>query len=49
MQLTNQTNDPESQTTGFPGLRSWRVVYALVTIIFFIYVALLAMLTRWHP
>ena len=37
----------ESEMTGLPGIRSWRVVYALVVAILTCYVVLLTMLTRW--
>jgi len=45
---TDQPADTESETTGLPGVRSWRMVYALVAIIFILYVVLLTALTRWY-
>ena len=38
--------DPESQSTGLPGLKSWRTVYLIVTAIFVLWVVLLAALSR---
>jgi hypothetical protein len=37
---------PNDETTGFPGLRTWRGVYTFVLITFVIWVALLIALTR---
>ena len=39
--------DPESETTGLPRPRSWRGVYLLVTGVFVLWVALLALFMRW--
>ena len=36
----------ESETTGFPGLRSWSSVYLLVIGVFVLWVALLVVLQR---
>lgn len=44
----DEQSDPESQTTGFPGLRSWRAVYTLVTLILLTYIVLLSILTRMY-
>jgi hypothetical protein len=38
--------DAESDSTGLPGLRTWRSVYVLVSIVLAAYVVLLAVLTR---
>ncbi len=35
------------EETGVPGLRSWRAVYLFVFGCFLVWVALLAVLTRW--
>lgn len=40
-------DDAESETTGLPGIRTWRAVYATVVAVIACYVALLTMLTRW--
>ncbi len=37
---------PDDETTGLPGFRSWRAVYAFVLGVFILWVALLAMLTE---
>lgn len=37
---------PNDEKTGFPGLRTWRGVYAFVLITFAVWVALLIALTR---
>ncbi len=37
---------PESETTGLPGLRTWRAVYWLVAGVFAAVVGLLTMLSR---
>jgi hypothetical protein len=37
---------PNDETTGFPGLRTWRGVYTFVLVIFVVWVALLIALTR---
>jgi hypothetical protein len=37
---------PSDETTGFPGLRTWRGVYAFVLVVFAIWIALLIALTR---
>jgi hypothetical protein len=36
---------PSDETTGFPGLRTWRGVYTFVLVTFAIWVALLILLT----
>jgi hypothetical protein len=38
--------DAESETTGLPGLRTWRAVYIFIVVIFCIWVGLLAALAR---
>jgi hypothetical protein len=42
----NQPEDTESETTGLPGLRTWRNVYLIVTAIFILWVGLLVALER---
>jgi hypothetical protein len=37
---------PSDETTGFPGLRTWRSVYALVLITFGVWILLLLALTK---
>jgi hypothetical protein len=37
---------PNDDTTGFPGLRTWRGVYACVLAVFAIWIVLLIALTR---
>jgi hypothetical protein len=37
---------PNDDTTGFPGLRTWRGVYTFVLVVFAIFVVLLIALTR---
>ena len=37
---------PNDDTTGFPGLRTWRGVYAFVLVVFAVFVVLLIALTR---
>ena len=37
---------PNDETTGFPGLRTWRGVYMFVLVVFAIFVVLLIALTR---
>ncbi len=46
MDAPNQPEDTESETTGLPGLRSWRSVYLLVTAVFILWVGLLLALAR---
>jgi hypothetical protein len=41
----DQAEDPEIQTTGLPGLRSWRAVYVFVIGIFIVWVLLLSALS----
>jgi hypothetical protein len=36
----------EDRETGLPGLRSWRAVYVAVTVVFLVWLGLLAVLTR---
>jgi hypothetical protein len=43
---SEQSGETESETTGFPGLRTWRGIYLLVTIVFVVWVALLTALER---
>jgi len=42
------TPDPtlNDDTTGFPGLRTWRGVYAFVLVVFALWIVLLIALTR---
>jgi hypothetical protein len=40
------TPKPRDDTTGLPGLRTWRSVYTLVLITFAVWVVLLIALTR---
>jgi hypothetical protein len=37
---------PNDETTGFPGLRTWRGVYTFVLAVFAIWIVLLIALTR---
>ena len=37
---------PNDETTGFPGLRTWRGVYTFVLVTFALWVVLLIVLTR---
>jgi len=37
---------PNDETTGFPGLRTWRGVYIFVLVTFAVWVVLLIALTR---
>ncbi len=37
---------PDEETTGVPGLKTWRQVYAFVLVVFVIWIGLLAVLTR---
>ena len=37
---------PPDETTGFPGLRTWRSVYLTVVVVFVVYVALMVALSR---
>ena len=39
-------DDKNDETTGLPGLRSWRAVYAVALGVFALWVALLTWLTR---
>jgi hypothetical protein len=39
---------PPDHETGLPGLRSWRAVYAVVFIVFLLWVGLLTWLTRYY-
>ncbi len=45
-QTTEAASVSEAETTGLPGLTTWRSVYALVLGIFLLWVALLAGLTQ---
>jgi hypothetical protein len=42
----NESDAPESETTGLPGLRTWRSVYVLVVAVFVVWVGLLVALAR---
>ncbi len=42
-----QQNPPGDETTGLPGLRSWRAVYLMVFGTFLLWIGLLAALTRF--
>jgi hypothetical protein len=37
---------PNDESTGLPGLRSWRKVYLFVLVVFAVWVGLLIVLTR---
>jgi hypothetical protein len=37
---------PNDESTGFPGLRTWRGVYTFVLVTFAVWIALLIALTR---
>jgi hypothetical protein len=37
--------EPDDKTTGLPGLRTWRSVYAAVMAVFVLWIALLAWLS----
>jgi hypothetical protein len=37
---------PNDETTGFPGLRTWRGVYTFVLAVFAVWIVLLIALTR---
>jgi hypothetical protein len=39
---------PDDEMTGLPGLRTWRRVYALVLVVFVVWVGLLTLLTRMN-
>jgi hypothetical protein len=39
---------PDDGTTGLPGLRTWRRVYAFVLVVFLAWIGLLAALTRMY-
>ena len=38
----------DDETTGLPGLRTWRTVYVVVAGIFVLWVVLLTVLTRFY-
>jgi hypothetical protein len=40
---------PDDETTGLPGLRTWKQVYLFVLVVFAAWVGLLTMLTRMFP
>jgi len=42
----NPDTTPSDSSTGLPGVRSWRIVYAAVFTVFLIWVALLTWLTH---
>jgi len=42
------TPPPDDETTGLPGLRTWRQVYLAVLVIFVLWVVLLAALDRLY-
>lgn len=44
----SEGEDTENESTGLPGLRSWRAVYTITAAIAVAYVALLAVLTGWY-
>jgi len=46
MPTPDQTDATESETTGLPGLRTWRNVYLLVVAVFVVWVAFLVALER---
>ncbi len=41
-----ETPKPSDETTGLPGLRTWRRVYAFVLITFVVWIVLLVALTK---
>ena len=41
-----ETPRSEYRETGLPALRSWKAVYAAVTVVFLVWLGLLAALTR---
>jgi hypothetical protein len=45
-ELGDRSDPAESETTGLRGLRSWRAIYLVVTVIFLILVALLYTLSK---
>jgi hypothetical protein len=40
--------EPHDETTGLPGLRSWRAVYVFVLGVFVLWIALLTVLTEMY-
>jgi hypothetical protein len=48
-QTTAVPASTESETTGLPGLRSWRGVYLLVLGVLVLWIGLLTALTRMYP
>jgi hypothetical protein len=46
MQIDSANDSADSETTGFPGLKSWRAVYLLVVGSFLLWVGLLIWLSR---
>ena len=42
------TPEPDDESTGLPGFRSWRAVYGLVLGVFVLWVGLLAVLTGMY-
>jgi hypothetical protein len=44
--MPDPSDATESETTGLPGLRTWRNVYLLVVAVFVVWVALLVALAR---
>jgi hypothetical protein len=44
--MPNSSDTSENETTGLPGIRTWRNVYLLVVAIFVVWVALLIVLAR---
>jgi hypothetical protein len=44
----NQSPEPNDETTGLPGLRTWRAVYLVVLGVFVLWVGLLTVLTEMY-
>ena len=40
--------EPSDETTGLPGLRSWRAVYLFVLVVFVLWIGLLTVLTEMY-
>ena len=47
MMKDDEPNQPPDETTGLPGLRSWRAVYIAVFGTFLLWIVLLTALTRF--
>ena len=49
MSSGKDAEQPPDESTGLPGLRTWRAVYVLVVVSFAVYVVLLIALERAFP